>query len=213
MEIKTFYCNPLRECCYVAWDATGACVIIDPGFYGEREVQRLEKFVGERGLKPEKILLTHGHFDHVLGLEDVSVRWALDAWIHPADRTQMTRSTEWCRELGLAFKPFTGVLHDLADGDIVRFGESALKVIATPGHTEGGVCFLSEADSVLFSGDTLFAGSIGRTDHPGGDYDLLMNSLATKILPLDGDITVLPGHGPATTIGYERVVNPFMQPA
>lgn len=213
MEIKTFYCNPLRECSYVAWDETKECVIIDPGFYGDRERQRLYHFVEERQLKPVKILLTHGHFDHILGLEAAARLWNLDAWIHPDDREQMVTSGQWCRELGLAFQPFSGQLHDLADGDTVTFGATALRVLGTPGHTRGGVCFLNEEAGVLFTGDTLFAGSIGRTDHPGGDYDQLMESIQRKILPLDGEIAVLPGHGPASSIGYERVTNPFLQTA
>ena len=211
MEIKTFYCNPLRECSYVAWDGTLECVVIDPGFYGERELQRLRAFVAEKGLKPVKILLTHGHFDHVLGLEDVAQEWKLDAWMHPADQEQIVRSGQWCAQLGLAFHPFTGTWHDLSDGEAVTFGHTSLKVILTPGHTEGGVCFLCEEAGVVFTGDTLFAGSIGRTDHPGGDYDRLMDSLHRKLLPLDGNTTVLPGHGPATSIGYERGTNPFLQ--
>lgn len=213
MEIKTFYFNPIRECCYVAWDATRECVFIDPGNYGDRELQRLKDFVAQQQLKPVKILLTHGHFDHILGLEDVARTWNIDAWIHPLDREQMVRSGEWCAQLGLAFKPFTGTLHDLADGDRIPFGETQFEVIATPGHTQGGVCFLCREAGVLLSGDTLFAGSIGRTDHIGGDYEQLMDSIARKILPLDGDIHVLPGHGPATSIGYERATNPFLQPA
>lgn len=213
MEIKTFYFNPLRECCYLAWDATGECVLIDPGCYGDRELQRLKDFVEQKRLKPVKLLLTHGHFDHILGLEDVARTWNLDAWIHPDDHKQMIRSGQWCAQLGLSFKPFTGMLHDLSDGDVVRFGQTELEVIATPGHTQGCVCFLCRRDGVLFSGDTLFAGSIGRTDHAGGDYDQLIESLNRKILPLEGDIHVLPGHGPATSVGYERSTNPFLQPA
>jgi glyoxylase-like metal-dependent hydrolase (beta-lactamase superfamily II) len=125
----------------------------------------------------------------------------------------MVRSGQWCAQLGLTFKPFTGQFHDLSDGDILSFGHTSLKVIATPGHTQGGVCFLCEEAGILFSGDTLFAGSIGRTDNIGGDYDQLIDSIVRKILPLDGDINVLPGHGPATSVGYERATNPFLQPA
>lgn len=210
MKIKTFYFNPIRECCYVAWDETGTCVFIDPGCYGDRELQRLKDFVADNQLHPAKILLTHGHFDHILGVEDVARTWAIDAWIHPADHEQMVRSGEWCAQLGLAFKPYSGTLHDIADGDIISFGETELKVIETPGHTQGGVCFLCEKEQVLFAGDTLFAGSIGRTDHPGGDYDQLIASIDHKLMSLDGDIKVLPGHGPATSIGYERATNPFL---
>jgi glyoxylase-like metal-dependent hydrolase (beta-lactamase superfamily II) len=213
MEIKIFYFNPLRECCYLAWDDTKECVIIDPGNYGERELQRMKDFVAERGLKPVKILLTHGHFDHVLGLEVVSRTWNLDTWLHPADRDLLARSIEWCVQLGLEFRPFTGQFHDLADGDIIEFGHTVLKVLATPGHTPGGVCFFNEQDGVLFTGDTLFAGSIGRTDHVGGDYDQLIDSINQKILPLDGNVTVLPGHGGSSSIGYERATNPFLHGA
>ena len=213
MEIKTFYCNPLRECSYVAWDETKECVIIDPGFYGDRERQRLYNFIEERQLKPVKVLLTHGHFDHVLSLDEVARQYQIPVLMHPADREQIVRSQEWCQSLGLVCTPFGGEFTDIADGDVIRFGNSSLEVIATPGHTQGGVCFYSQADSVLFSGDTLFAGSIGRSDHPGGDYDQLMESIARKLMPLDGDVHVLPGHGPTTSIGYERVTNPFLQPA
>ena len=210
MEIKTFYFNPLRECCYLAWDDTKECVIIDPGNYGEREFQRMKDFVADHGLKPVKILLTHGHFDHILGLEAVSRAWSLDTWLHPADRDLLDSSIEWCKQLGLELHPFTGQLHDLADGDSIAFGHTVLKVLATPGHTQGGVCFYNEQDGVLFTGDTLFAGSIGRTDHVGGDYDQLIESIHKKILPLDGNVTVLPGHGSSSSIGYERSTNPFL---
>ena len=213
MEIKIFYFNPLRECCYLAWDETKECVIIDPGNYGERELQRMKDFVADHGLKPVKILLTHGHFDHILGLEAVSRAWGLDTWLHPADRDQLDSSIEWCRQLGLELRPFTGQFHDLADGDSIAFGHTVLKVLATPGHTQGGVCFYNEQDGILFTGDTLFAGSIGRTDHIGGDYDQLIDSITRKILPLDGNVTVLPGHGGSSSIGYERATNPFLHEA
>lgn len=211
MEIKTFYFNPIRECCYLAWDDTKACVIIDPGNYGERELQRLKDFVAERQLKPEMILLTHGHFDHVLGLDATARNWQVDAWMHPGDHDILERTVDWCAQLGLEYTRFTGTMHELADNEIVRFGNTELKVIATPGHTPGGVCFLNEQDKTLFSGDTLFAGSIGRTDHVGGDYEELIHSIVTRLLPLDGETVVLPGHGPSSSIGYERATNPFLQ--
>lgn len=210
MEIKTFYFNPIRECCYVAWDDTKECVIIDPGCYGQREFRRLVDFVTAKELKPVKVLLTHGHFDHILALAETAAEWPVEVMIHPADRALLPESVKWGRQIGLTLTPYEGPVTDLADGDSIRFGETELKVLGTPGHTPGGVCFYDEKDAVLFSGDTLFAGSIGRTDFAYGDYDCLIDSIAHKLMPLDGDTTVLPGHGPATSIGYERSTNPFL---
>ena len=108
MEIKTFYFNPLRECCYLAWDDTRECVFIDPGNYGEGELRRLQDFVAEHQLKPVKILLTHGHFDHVLSLDEVARHYGIPVLMHPADREQIVRSQEWCQSLGLVCTPFSG---------------------------------------------------------------------------------------------------------
>lgn len=210
MEIKTFYFNPIRTCCYVAWDETGECVIVDPGCNGLREFQRIVDFVESKNLKPVKVLLTHGHFDHILGVADAAAKWPVEVWLHPADRPLLVKSAEWARELGLEMKVYDGAFNDLADGVLLRFGNTELAVLATPGHTRGGVCFHCAKDNVLFSGDTLFAGSIGRTDFEEGDLDLLLDGIAKKLLTLDGDTTVLPGHGPATSIGYERSTNPFL---
>ena len=143
MEIKTFYFNPLRECCYVVWDDMAECVIIDPGCHGDREFERLRLFVEEKQLKPVSVLLTHGHFDHILGLEDTARCWDLDVFLDPDDRMQLDLALNWSRELGLTYKPFTGRLRDLADGDVIRFGHTQLRVITTPGHTQGCVCFYS----------------------------------------------------------------------
>lgn len=210
MEIKTFYFNPIRTCCYVAWDETKECVIVDPGSNGGREFQRLVDFVNLTKLKPVKVLLTHGHFDHILGVADAAATWPLEVCLNPADKPMFPKSYGWARELGLEVKPYEGPFTDVSDGDTVRFGNTELAVIGTPGHTQGGVCYHCEKDAVLFSGDTLFAGSIGRTDFDEGSLDQLLESIAKKLLPLDGDTTVLPGHGPATSIGYERSTNPFL---
>lgn len=210
MEVKSFYFNELRECCYLVWDDTGECVVIDPGFSSDNEFGRLRKFIGEKGLKPVGILLTHGHFDHVMGLEDAYRLWNVPVRYNALDQIQIEKAPEYCGMLGMRSAPFTGPCTPLNDGDVVKFGYTELEVIATPGHTEGGVCFYNRKEAVLFSGDTLFAGSIGRTDHIGGDYDKLIDSIRTKLMVLDGEVAVLPGHGPATSIGYERATNPFL---
>lgn len=210
MTIKIFCVNPLRECCHVLSDETHECVIIDPGFESEDEFRRIKDYVRENGLNPVKIIQTHCHFDHVLGLQKACAYWGIKAYFHPDDRIQLERAPRYCCMIGLDMEEFTGESEEIADGDTITFGNTTLKVIATPGHTEGGVCFLNEAEKVMFTGDTLFAGSIGRTDHLGGNLDTLLESINTKLMPLDGDITIYPGHGPKSSIGYERVTNPFL---
>lgn len=211
MKTKSFYFNELRECCYLVWDETGECAVIDPGFGSENEFGRLKKFIADESLKPVKILLTHGHFDHILGLEEAWRFWNVPVYFSRLDDIQIQGAPQYCAMLGLSTSPFTGEGIDVKDGDRICFGNTELVAIATPGHTEGGVCYLCEKDAVLFSGDTLFAGSIGRTDHIGGDYNKLIGSIVNRLMKLDGDITVLPGHGPATSIGYERATNPFLE--
>lgn len=212
LQIKKFYFNPLRECCSVAWDETGECVIIDPGFYTTEERDELYRFISEHKLKPAGILLTHAHFDHVFGLKECASALDVPVYMDPADRPVLGNAGYFCRMFGFE-TPDTDVrTTDIHDGDTIKFGNTVFEVLSTPGHTPGGVCYYDRADKVLFSGDTLFAGSIGRTDHPGGDYDRLIEGIFSKLTVLDGDVDVVPGHGPSTTIADERTRNPFLQP-
>ena len=212
IQIKCFYFNDFRERCTVAWDETGEGVIVDPGCGSEDEKDRLYDFIGKNGIKPVKILLTHGHFDHVLGLTDCAVKYGIPVYMHPADKEILKTDDFFTRTYGFKMPVIDVDTTDMADGDIIRFGDTEFEVICTPGHTPGSVCFLDAKDRLLLSGDTLFAGSIGRTDHPGGDYDRLMESIFGRLMCLDGDIDVIPGHGPQTTIADERTKNPFLQP-
>lgn len=206
MEIKIYFFNDLRTCCYIAWDETGECVIIDPGCNSESERSRLKKFISENELKPVMLLNTHGHFDHVMGNRFITDTYGVKTYIHKDDNAQLARATSYCDYFGYKIEAPDLDTIAIADGDILKFGNSELKVIHTPGHTMGGVCFVAEKDKVVFTGDTLFAGSIGRTDLPGGDFDLLAESLREKLMTLDPDYRVLPGHGPETTIDRKSVV-------
>lgn len=211
MEIKSLYFNGLRECCYIVWDESLECVIIDPGFCNENEFGRLKGFIGEKSLTPVKILLTHCHFDHVLGLEDARLYWNLPVFFDRRELEQLERAPRYSEMLGLKTKPFLGEGTDVNDGDLISFGNTELEVISTPGHTEGGVCYYCRKEGVLFTGDTLFAGSIGRTDHLGGNLEQLLGSITRKLMTLDGEVKVFPGHGSRTDIAYERATNPFLQ--
>lgn len=212
IRIRCFYFNDFRERCSVVWDETMEGVIIDPGCNSQDEKDGLYDFISGQGIHPVKILLTHGHFDHVLGLTDCAKKYGIPVYMHPADKDILKIDDFFTRTYGFKMPVIDVDTIDIADGDTVGFGNTEFEVICTPGHTPGGVCYYDRKDKILFSGDTLFAGSIGRTDHPGGDYDQLIESIFTRLMCLDGDIDVVPGHGPQTTITDERTKNPFLQP-
>lgn len=213
IQIKCFYFNDFRECCSVIWDESGEGVIADPGCGSEDEKALLYDFIDKNGIKPVRILLTHGHFDHVLGLTDCAREYGIPSYMHPADAGILRTDDFFTRTYGFRMPVIDVGTTDIADGDTIVFGNNTVfEVIHTPGHTPGCVCYYDRADRLLLSGDTLFAGSIGRTDHPGGDYDRLMESIFTRLMVLDPDVDVIPGHGPRTTIADERMKNPFLLP-
>lgn len=157
-------------------------------------------------------MLTHGHFDHILGVAGLAGYYGdIPVFMHPADKFTLENNTYFCRAFG-APMPGNFQTSDVKEGDAVTVGSLKFEVIETPGHTVGGVCYLERENGILFSGDTLFAGAIGRSDHPGGDYDQLMKSIFEKIMTLDGAIIVHTGHGPSTDIATERMTNPFLMP-
>ena len=207
---KVFYFNPLRVCTYVLWDETMHCAIVDPGCISPGEEHRLAEFVEQTGLTPDCVLLTHGHFDHIFGLDFVVRRWDIPVYMHPADNVQIERSYMFAQSLGFEFNRPSANISPLAEGPIKAFGETFWEVISTPGHTQGGVCFHHKDEGILFSGDTLFCHGVGRTDHPGGNFSQMMASIREKILPLPVRTKVLPGHGYDTTLEEELASNPFL---
>ncbi len=210
LKILTFQFNPFSENSSLAYDETGDAVIIDPGFYNEKEASALYSKIAEKVLKPKMILLTHGHFDHIFGVKECADKYGIPIYMNQEDNYVIQHN--FSSRFGLKEPDSSFTTEPLEDEQIIRFGNTEFKVITTPGHTPGGVCFYDEKDKALFSGDTLFAGAIGRTDHPTGDYDKLIVSVMDKLMGLPGDVTVFPGHGPNTTISDERTHNPFLQP-
>lgn len=213
LRIKIMTFNPIGTNCILAWqDGSSTCAVVDPGCRMNKEKEMLVAELEKDGLTPEAILLTHGHFDHFWGVTFLVRKYGIPVYMDPADKP-MVESGGSLLGAGTAFKvdkDFSTT--DICDGDVIRAGGVDWKVISTPGHTPGGVCFYSGDSHVLLSGDTLFAGTIGRTDLPGGDYDALMDSILKKVMVLPGDTDVVPGHGPATTIAREAMSNPMLQP-
>lgn len=206
MEIIRYETGTMGANCYLVYDpATQKGVIIDPGYPDERIVAKIT----EEGLNITYILLTHGHFDHIGGLAQMREATGAPVAIHREDAAMVSSAAaNLSGNFGGGFS-FDAAEILLGDGDTIEVTPSlGFSVIATPGHTPGGVCFIS--GETMFSGDTLFAGSIGRTDFPGGDFDEMVGSL-TRLMTYPDEMTVYPGHGPATTIGRERVANPYIR--
>ena len=215
IHYEQFIFNALQTRCTVIWDEKGSCAIFDPGYGQDAEKEELVAFIESKRLKPAAIILTHGHFDHIYGLADLASTYSLPIYMDMKETYSFEHTNPYvCGNYGLPLPQLPGIeaFVGTKEGDIIEVGDLRFEVIETPGHSVGGLCFLERNGKLLVSGDTLFAGAIGRTDHPGGDYDLLMQSIFTKLLHLDGDITVIPGHGPCTDIATERMTNPFLMP-
>lgn len=212
IHIEYFTVNAFMERCSIVWDEEGNCAFVDPGCGNEQEIAEVTSFVKQKGLKPVCIMLTHGHFDHVLGVAELAAAYGgLPVYMHPSDKVTVDSNSYFSRMFDVD-DPAPFMTSDIAEGSIVKVGALRFEVLETPGHTPGGVSYLERNEKILFSGDTLFAGSIGRTDLPGGDYDALMKSIFEKLIILDGDVKVIPGHGPASEIAQERMTNPFLMP-
>ncbi|MCD4676016.1 MAG: MBL fold metallo-hydrolase [Desulfobacula sp.] len=204
MIIKKLEVGPIMANCFIlGCDSTKQAVVIDPGDDADRILMELAK----SELKVKYLINTHGHFDHVSANKRMKEATGALIAIHPEDEPMLQELSQSALMFGLSSEnsPPADIL--LKDGDEVTFGEITLKVIHTPGHSKGGISLYTKGH--LFSGDTLFAGSIGRTDLAGGDYDTLISSIKEKLLGFDDDTIVYTGHGPETTIGNERRMNPF----
>ena len=186
-------------------EETGETVVVDPGDEPQILVRRLE----ELGVEPVAILNTHGHLDHVAGNAAVKLRYGVPILMHEDDRFLIDTFVQQARMFGLDLEAPPPPDAPLTPGEAFRFGEIELKILFAPGHSPGHVILLDEDTAI--SGDVLFAGSIGRTDLPGGDLPTLLRSIDEVVVPLGDDTAILPGHGPATTVGAERRANPFLQ--
>ena len=209
MEIKRVVFNPFRENTYLVWDDTKECIIIDAGNMNAGENRILAEMIQARDLKPVMAVNTHGHFDHVGG-----VKWLKDtfgaAFACSSKDQFLIDSTAGGMVYGIQCNEVPAIDIDLDAVEDIRFGNTLLRVIKTPGHTPGHVVLFNAEDKSLFTGDTLFRESIGRTDLPGGDYSWIMKSILEQIVPLGDDVAIYPGHEDSSTIGHEVLYNPFI---
>ncbi len=230
MFIASFPAGPWQTNCYVIATEPGAeCLILDPGLDAADGVRDV---VAEHKLKPVAVVLTHGHLDHMFSVAPLCGGYDATCWIHPDDRQLLADPLRaMSPETGQLLAQLTGGtttfaepddVRELTDGSVLEIAGITLDALHAPGHTEGSVMYRAdypadapgggEIDQVVFSGDVLFAGSIGRTDLPGGDHAAMLRSLRTKVLPLPDSAAVLPGHGPQTTMARERATNPYLRP-
>ncbi|MBR7067175.1 MAG: MBL fold metallo-hydrolase [Bacteroidales bacterium] len=210
MQFKTLIFNAFQENTYLLYDGSGEAAIVDAGCATPRERERMQDVCAELCVRPTLLLNTHCHIDHLLGVAYLKHHYGAQAAAHPDDAPLLRTLPAQAGLFGVPLDEVPQFDMDLKHQQTVRFGNTTLLVLHTPGHSPGGVCFLHQESGTLLSGDTLFQGSVGRTDLPGGDYGTLMQSIKQHLLTLPNATVVLPGHGPQTTIEYERNHNPFI---
>jgi hydroxyacylglutathione hydrolase len=211
LNIERFVFNSFMVNTYVVYDETKEAVIIDAACYTEKEKNALAEFIEGKGLKVVHHLDTHCHIDHILGGAFVEEKYGIRPEYHQSSVPFFKTVREIAATFGYDVKAIPEPLRFLEEGDTIPFGKHELSVLYTPGHADGHVCFYEPTEKVLFTGDVLFRDTIGRTDLPSGNFDLLMESIKGKLFTLPDEVTVYPGHGPETTLGYEKINNPFIR--
>lgn len=210
IQIKKFTFNPIQENTYVLYDETGECVIVDAGCFFDYEEKELDDFIQEKQLRPVKLINTHCHFDHILGINHCRSKYNIPFYAHQDDAFLVEDIVAHGDRFGIPIEPVDAVDQFLNEGDKVTFGESTLEVIHVPGHAPGHVVLHQPEQQFLMAGDVLFYGSIGRTDLPKGSFEQLVGNIKTKLFRLPDETTVFSGHGPETSIGFEKKSNPFL---
>jgi glyoxylase-like metal-dependent hydrolase (beta-lactamase superfamily II) len=210
LKVKKFIFNPFQLNAYIVYNEKGDCLLFDPAVSSSGEMQQLEDFISENNLTPKLLVNTHSHIDHIIGNQKVTDRYGLQLAAHPAGQPFLDRAYDSAARFGLALDGVKEIDISLDEGDTLALGDDVLQVFYTPGHADGSLCFYAEPEGFVITGDVLFYQSIGRTDLPTGDYDLLQKSIWQKLFVLPDETRVYPGHGPDTKIGQEKVNNPFV---
>jgi hydroxyacylglutathione hydrolase len=211
LHIQSFTFNPVQENTYIIYNETRQCCIIDPGCYFAAEEKALTDFISANNLVPTYLLNTHCHLDHIFGNRFIHKTYGLSLHLHQLEKPVLEYGPTAGQQWQMPFDNYDGELKFLEEGDVVKLGNEELHVLFTPGHSPGSISFYSKEHKFLISGDVLFEGSVGRTDLPGGSFEVLEQSILTKLYTLPEDVIVYPGHGDSTTIGDEMKTNPFVK--
>jgi glyoxylase-like metal-dependent hydrolase (beta-lactamase superfamily II) len=209
-KVTKFVFSPFQENTYVLHDDSGECVIIDPGCYTDQERAELSAFIKDQGLTPVRLLNTHCHLDHIFGNRFVHEEYGLLPECHKGELPLLQHAPQVAEMYGVRMQTSPMPERFIAEGDVIRFGNTELETLFTPGHSPASICFFCRKDRFLIAGDTLFFNSIGRTDLPRGDHETLLNSIREQIFPLGDDVVVYAGHMGETSIGFEKKYNPFL---
>lgn len=209
-SVKQFTFSPVQENTYVVYNEKNEACIIDPGCYYENERNQLKELVETRSLLPKYLLNTHCHLDHVFGNKFIHDTYGLKLHCHPNEKLVLDFAPASGKMWGLPFDNYEEELIFLNEGDFLQLGEDIFEILLAPGHSPGSICFYCRAQQFVIGGDVLFRESIGRTDLPGGDHQTLLKSIRDKLFTLPDEVVVYPGHGPVTTIGHEKMHNPFL---
>lgn len=209
IKIKSFVFNPFMENTYVLYDETKECIIIDPGCYESSEQQSLQKFIDDNQLTVKILLNTHCHIDHVLGNSFIKERYKVKFLTSAIEEQVLAAVKAYAPNYGFAQYQEAKIDQYIKEGDKISFGNSNLDILFVPGHSPGHLVFYNSATNICIGGDVLFHRSIGRTDLPGGHHETLIKSIHEKMFKLNDEMVVYPGHGESTTIGEEKIYNPF----
>ena len=210
VKVKKFVVNPLQENTFLLSDETGECVFVDPGFYFDVEKEEIKIYIADNRLTPVKIANTHCHFDHIMGVEFIRNEYNIPFLAHPEDDFWVERAIDQGKMFGFEMEPVNPPNSFFAEKQTLKFGNSEFEIIHVPGHSPGHVVFYSEKEKIIIGGDVLFYGSIGRTDLPGGDHQTLISGIKNRLFTLPDETRVYCGHGPETTLGFEKASNPFL---
>lgn len=210
LQLYSFTFNPFQENTYVLYNEKKECWIVDPGMFGQEENEVMLQFIARHTLQPKGILNTHAHIDHILGIDYLADKFSIPFYLHEKELPILDNAANTARMFGFQYSGVKTKPIFVSESTPLQLGEDQLEILFVPGHSPGSIAFYNPSEQWVISGDTLFSGSIGRTDLLMGDFNVLVNSIRTQLFPLPDDTTVYSGHGPSTLVGEEKRSNPFL---